>query len=115
MSHIEPEDVPLPPTLRRFLGVSAAAVAAIVLVLLIGIGGYVALIFGWHPIPSTALGCSLHKRFHSFHGAPVKFENLQLAKQLSESDDQRAGADRSRRSKDRGSSCLVRLALGPLG
>jgi hypothetical protein len=79
LSHLEPEDVPLPPTLRRFLGVSAAAVAAIVFVLLIGIGGYAALIFGWHPIPSTALGCSLRKRFHSFHGNPVKSENLQLA------------------------------------
>src|SRR5215471_17412301 len=58
---------------------SAAAVAAVVLVRLGGIGGYAALIFGWHPIPSTALGCSLHKRFHSFHGNPVKSENLLLA------------------------------------
>ena len=76
LSHIEPEDVPLPPTLRRFLGVSATAVAAVVFVLVVGIVGYGALIFGWHPIPSTALGCSLHKRFHSFHGPPVKFEEL---------------------------------------
>jgi hypothetical protein len=57
----------------------ATAVAAIVFVLLLGIGGYAALIFGWQPIPSTALGCSLHKRFHSFHGNPVKSENLPLA------------------------------------
>jgi hypothetical protein len=35
---------------------------------------------GWHPIPATAVGCSLHKRFHSFSGSPVtKPENLQLA------------------------------------
>jgi hypothetical protein len=79
MSHINPEDVPLPRTLRRILGVSAVAVAAVVFALVVGIVGYGALIFGWHPIPSTVLGCSLHKRFHSFHGAPVKFENLQLA------------------------------------
>ena len=76
LSHIEPEDVPLPPTLRRFLRVSSVAVAAVVFVLVVGIVGYGALIFGWHPIPSTALGCSLHKRFHSFHGPPVKFEEL---------------------------------------
>ena len=36
--------------------------------------------FGWHPIPTTALGCSLHKRFHSFDGLPVKSENIGLAK-----------------------------------
>src|SRR4051812_28697276 len=79
MSHINPEDVPLPARLRRFLRASAVAVAAIVFALVVAIVGYGALIFGWHPIPSTALGCSLHKRFHSFHGAPVKFENLELA------------------------------------
>ena len=62
MSHINPEDVPLPPTLRRFLRVSTVAVAAVVFALVVGIVGYGALIFGWHPIPSTALGCSLHKR-----------------------------------------------------
>jgi hypothetical protein len=79
LSHIEPQDVPLPPTLRRFLRVSAVAVAAVVFVLVVGGVGYGALIFGWHPVPSTALGCSLHKRFHSFHGNPVKSENLLLA------------------------------------
>jgi hypothetical protein len=79
VSHINPEDVPLPPTLRRFLRVSAVVVAGVVFALLVGIAGYGALVFGWHPIPSTALGCSLHKRFHSFHGAPVKFENLEVA------------------------------------
>ena len=76
MTHIEPEDVPLPPTLRRFGHATAAAAAAVVFVLAVGGVGYGALIFGWHPIPSTALGCSLHKRFHSFHGPPVKFGDL---------------------------------------
>jgi hypothetical protein len=35
--------------------------------------------FGWHPIPSTALGCSLHKRSHSFGDFTAMFENSMLA------------------------------------
>lgn len=36
----------------------------------LGVAGYTALAFGWHPIPSTALGCSLHKRFNSWADTP---------------------------------------------
>jgi hypothetical protein len=38
---INPEDVPLPPTLRRLLQVSAVAVAAVACALVVGIVGYV--------------------------------------------------------------------------
>ena len=54
-------------------------IVVVVLAVVLWIAAYVGLIFGWHPIPSTALGCSLHKRFHSFNGSPVKSENLQMA------------------------------------
>jgi hypothetical protein len=71
---------PLRPAVRRWLRLTVAAIAVLVLMVLLAVGGYVALISGWHPIPSTTLGCSLHKRFHSFSGSPVtKSENLGLA------------------------------------
>lgn len=66
--------------MRRSLRAAAAALAVVVFAILFWGAAYVGLMFGWHPIPSTALGCSLHKRFHSFSGSPVtKSENLQLA------------------------------------
>ena len=66
--------------MRRSLRLAVAAIVVLVLMVLLPVAGYVGLIFGWHPIPSTALGCSLHKRFHSFSGSPVtKSENLGLA------------------------------------
>ena len=58
-------------------GVAAIVVGIIAVIL--WVAAYVGLIFGWHPIPSTALGCSLHKRFHSFNGSPVNSGTLQLA------------------------------------
>jgi len=68
------------PAVRRSLRVAVAAIAVLLLMVLLSVAGYVGLIFGWHPIPSTAFGCSLHKRFHSFSGSPVtKSENLGLA------------------------------------
>jgi len=79
LNDVESDLEPLPLLLRRSLRTVIPAIAVVVLALLLGIAAYGAVIFGWHPIPSTALGCSLHKRFHSFHGPPVKSENLQLA------------------------------------
>jgi hypothetical protein len=38
-------------------------------------GSYVALFFGWHPLPETVVGCYLHKKFHSYH-AHVEPERL---------------------------------------
>jgi hypothetical protein len=70
---------PLRPAVRRLLRLAVAAIAALILTALLSVAGYVGLIFGWHPIPSTALGCSLHKRFHSFSGSPTKSEDLGLA------------------------------------
>jgi hypothetical protein len=70
---------PLPPAVRRPLRAAAAAIAVVVFAVVLWVAAYVGLMFGWHPIPSTALGCSLHKRFHSFDGSPVKSENLGLA------------------------------------
>jgi hypothetical protein len=64
---------------RRSLRAAVAAIAAVVFAVLFWVAAYVGLIFGWHPIPATVLGCSLHKRFHSFNGSPVKSKNLQLA------------------------------------
>lgn len=80
MNISESDFEPLRPALRRVLHLAVAAIAALVLVVLVSVAGYVALNAGWHPFPSTALGCSLHKRFHSFSGSPVtKSENLGLA------------------------------------
>ena len=80
MSYTESDLQPLRPVVRRSLRVAVAAIAALVLIVVLSIAAYVGLIFGWHPIPSTSLGCSLHKRFHSFSGSPVtKSENLGLA------------------------------------
>jgi hypothetical protein len=73
------EPLPLPPALQRPLRAAAAAIAVVVFAVVLWVAAYVGLMFGWHPIPSTALGCSLHKRFHSFNGSPVKSENLGLA------------------------------------
>jgi hypothetical protein len=36
---------------------------------------FVALLLGWHPFPSTAVGCALHKKFHSFH-APIEPQRI---------------------------------------
>jgi hypothetical protein len=71
---------PLPPAARRLLRAGVAAIAVAVMVVVLSLAGYVGVIFGWHPIPSTALGCSLHERFHWVSGSRVtKSENLQLA------------------------------------
>ena len=84
---------------------------------LLSVAGYVGIIFGWHPIPSTALGRSLHKRFHSFSGSPVtKSENLGLATDCLEvTTAGREGIVRDDYSEDRGRSCVARLALRSLG
>ncbi|MEO8681810.1 MAG: hypothetical protein ABI665_22380 [Vicinamibacterales bacterium] len=80
MNYPEPDLEPLPPAVRRSLQAAVAAIAVVVFAILFWGAAYVGLVFGWHPIPATALGCSLHKRFHSFSGSPVtKSEDLQLA------------------------------------
>ena len=80
MNYTESDLEPLPPAVRRSLRGAAAAISVVVLLVLLWVAAYIGLIFGWHPIPTTTLGCSLHKRFHSFSGSPVtKSENLQLA------------------------------------
>jgi hypothetical protein len=75
----QPEPPPFSARVRRALRATGAAVfIASVTVVLSGVG-YVKLVFGWHPIPSTAIGCSLHKKFHSFNGMRMKSENVGLA------------------------------------
>jgi hypothetical protein len=75
----QPEPPPFSAPVRRAIRATGAAVfIASVSIVFSGIG-YVKLGLGWHPIPSTAIGCSLHKRFHSFNGAPIKSENLGMA------------------------------------
>lgn len=73
------DSVPIPHSLRRPLLMVAAVLGLLAVVLVAGLPAYVKLRSGWHPIPSTAIGCSLHKRFHSFDGRPVRFDNLHLA------------------------------------
>ena len=80
LDYTDPDLKPLPPTGRRVLRIPVVAGIAVSFAIVLGVGGSVALLFGWHPIPSTALVCSLHKRSHSFSGSPVtKSDNLQLA------------------------------------
>ena len=79
MNSPEYDPLPLPPRLRRLVVVGVVAVAVVAVGALLWVTAYVALMFGWHPIPSTAIGCSLHKRFHSFTGQPVKSEHLRVA------------------------------------
>ena len=79
MNYTESDLEPLPPAVRRSLRGAAAAISVVVLLVLLWAAAYIGLIFGWHPIPTTALGCSLHKRFHSANGPLVESENLLLA------------------------------------
>jgi hypothetical protein len=76
LNYTESDLEPLPPAVRRLLRAGGVVIVVAVFSALLWGAAYVGLLFGWHPIPSTALGCSLHKRFHSFNGSPVK---LQLA------------------------------------
>jgi len=79
LNYTESDLEPLPPAVRRSLRAAVAAISAVVLLVLLCVAAYIGLIFGWHPIPTTSLGCSLHKRFHSFSGSRVtKSENLQM-------------------------------------
>lgn len=56
-----------------------AAIAVVATIVSLSVAATVALGLGWHPIPSTAVGCSLHKGLSSFSGAPaVRSENLEL-------------------------------------
>ena len=62
--------------LRAGVGLIVVVVLSVVLWVAAYVGAYSLLM---DPIRSTALGCSLHKRFHSFNGSPVKSETLGLA------------------------------------
>jgi hypothetical protein len=55
-----PDLEPLPATDRRLRRTAVAVIALVCFAIVLGVGGSVALLFGWHPIPSTAFGCSLH-------------------------------------------------------
>ena len=80
MNYTESDLEPLPPAVRRTLRAAVAAISVVVVLVLLWAAAYIGLIFGWHPIPATTLGCSLHKRFHSSSRSPVtKSENLRLA------------------------------------
>jgi hypothetical protein len=80
LNYPESDLEPLPPAVRRSLRAAVAAISVVVFLVPLLVAAYIGLLFGWHPIPTTALGCALHKRFHSFSGSPVtKSENLQLA------------------------------------
>jgi hypothetical protein len=79
LNYTESDLEPLPPAVRRSLRGAAAAISVVVLLVLLWVAAYIGLIFGWHPIATTALGCSPHKRFHSANGPLVESENLLLA------------------------------------
>jgi hypothetical protein len=66
---------PLPLTARRLLKLAAFIGTGTLFSIVFVAGCYAALIFGWHPLPETAIGCYLHKRFHSFH---ARVESQQL-------------------------------------
>jgi hypothetical protein len=69
---------PLPPWLRRLWRAAIIAISAVACAGLLGAAAYVALIRGWHPIPSTGLGCGLHMKFHSANSSPVKWSDSLL-------------------------------------
>jgi hypothetical protein len=66
---------PLPPTVRRSLQVAAFIGAAAAFSIIFVVGSGAALMFGWHPLPETAVGCYLHKTFHAFN-ARVESQKL---------------------------------------
>jgi hypothetical protein len=66
---------PLPPTVHRSLRVAGFIAAAAVFSIIFVVGSCAALMFGWHPLPETAVGCYLHKTFHAFH-ARVESQKL---------------------------------------
>jgi hypothetical protein len=57
---------PLPPRVRRGLSLIGIIVGVVTLGCLLYASADVALAIGWHPFPETAIGCSLHKKFHSW-------------------------------------------------
>ncbi len=77
MHYDESELDPLPRVLQVSGRVAAITIAAIGALVLLSCLAYVRIrYFGWHPLPSTALGCSIHKRFHSSRGGQTTSADL---------------------------------------
>ena len=62
------------------MSLAAATIAVVGIVAVLSLAAYVKIVyFGWHPLPSTVLGCGVHKRFHSSRvSTQVTSENLRL-------------------------------------
>jgi len=66
---------PLPPKVRTSTLIAASIFSVLALAVLASACSFLALSFGWHPLPHTTFGCSLHKKFRAGDGR-IDFEQL---------------------------------------